>query len=227
MNTSLADTVLVVAAHPDDEVLGCGGAIAKHAASGDQVEILILAEGLKARSADADSGELQALHDSARKAAAVLGASAPEFAGFPDNKMDTAPLLDIVQRIEETIARLSPRTIYTHFANDLNVDHQLTARAVAAACRPLPQSSIKSIYAFETPSSTEWAPDDVFRPTRFVEISEDALARKLRALDCYTSEMRDFPHPRSSKAVEALARWRGATAGVEAAECFEIIRQLA
>ena len=221
----MSKDILVVAAHPDDEVLGCGGTIARHAAEGDNVHILILAEGATAR--DGSGGEeLTALRAAARNAAEVLGAEPPDFLGLPDNRLDRLPLLDVIKPIEAVVANVKPAVVYTHHGGDLNVDHRVVHQAVLTACRPLPDSPVRAIYAFETVSSTEWAsPDDEpFRPTRFVDITEQ-LERKLKALGAYGMEVRPAPHARSLENVSALATHRGAGAGLTAAEAFMVVRE--
>ena len=225
-------TALVVAAHPDDEVLGCGGTMARMADEGWDVSVLILAEGATSRAEKRDRGahasDLSALAESARRAAGILGATGVELADFPDNRMDGVELLDVVQRIEEVIAKVRPVRVLTHRLGDVNVDHTVVHHAVAAACRPLPASSVAEVLYFEVPSSTEWRfahATPAFAPNLFVDI-ESSLDRKLRALEAYASEMRPFPHPRSIQAVEHLARWRGATVGRRAAEAFEISRRV-
>ena len=213
--------VLVVAAHPDDEVLGCGGAVARHAALGDEVESLILAEGATARGTPAD--QCGALKDAARAAASVLGAAPPRFLELPDNRLDSLDLLDIIQRIEAVVEEVRPDMVLTHHGGDLNVDHRITHRAVLTACRPLPGGSITAIHCFETVSSSEWGAP--FNPTRFVDISA-VIDRKIAALECYAAEMRPFPHARSIQAVRALATVRGASVGRPAAEAFMTVRQV-
>lgn len=221
----------MIAGHPDDEVLGCGGTIARHVDQGDDVHILIMAEGATSRGSTRDAKawreELEALKNSSRAAADILGVRPPDFAQFPDNRMDGVELLDIVKPIEATIARIEPAIVYTQHGSDLNIDHAIVNRAVVTACRPIPGVSVEALYAFETPSSTEWgaarAPR-AFCPNRFVNIAPQ-LERKLSALRCYQSEMRPFPHARSYEAVEALAIHRGAACGFKAAEAFEIIRE--
>lgn len=219
--------ILVVAAHPDDEALGCGGTIAGHAADGDAVHILFLADGVAARdSADTDAVEQR--KEYARAAARILGAAETAFAGLPDNRMDTVALLDIVQVIENEIARLQPAIVYTHHGGDLNIDHRIAHQATLTACRPLPDAPVTAIYTFETLSSTEWGSQDshaAFQPNRFIDISAH-MDTKLAALDCYDGEMRPFPHPRSPEAVSALAQLRGSAAGVAAAEAFQIVREV-
>jgi N-acetylglucosamine malate deacetylase 1 len=224
-------TVLAVVAHPDDEVLGVGGTLARHAREGERVEVLILADGETARGGSAKGkgakAKIAARQGAARMAAKALGIRPPRFSDFPDNRLDSLDLIDVVKRIELVMAEIKPAIVYTHYAHDLNIDHRIVHQAVVTACRPMPGSSVQAIYAFETPSSTEWAaPSSLpqFAPVRFVNI-EQALPAKRAALKAYANEMREFPHPRSLEAIEALGRWRGATAGFRAAEAFEIVRE--
>ncbi len=221
---------MIVAAHPDDEVLGCGGTIARHTAEGAEVHVLFLADGVSARGAGrAPEEEISARQDAARRAAKVLGAETPRFTGLPDNRLDGLDLLDIVKAVEEVVAELRPAIVYTHHGGDLNVDHALVHRAVVTACRPLPESPVRALYAFETVSSTEWSSPEMgeaFRPNHFVDIGE-TLAHKLEALECYAQEIRPFPHARSREGVEALARLRGCSVGLEAAEAFLVVREIA
>jgi N-acetylglucosamine malate deacetylase 1 len=218
----MSETVLAVVAHPDDEVLGAGGTLARHAAKGDAVHIVFLADGVGARGEDKAAVERRV--KAARLAASALGAREPEFLGLPDNRLDRLELLDIVQPIENAIRKIAPHTIYTHHAGDLNIDHVLCHRAVLTACRPLPGATVLRIYAMEVASSTEWS-GDAFTPTHFVDIA-DTLQAKRHALEAYAEEMRPFPHARSYEAVDALAIWRGASAGLRAAEAFVVVREI-
>lgn len=216
--------ILAVAAHPDDEILGCGGALARHAAEGDEVHILIVAEGATSR-AEGSSADVRALQDAATSAAGVIGAESPRFLGLPDNRLDTMALLDIIQQIEAVVRETTPQIVYTHHGGDLNLDHRIVHQAVVTACRPLTGSTVRRLYAFEAPSSTEWSPSSIgaaFDPTHFVGIT-DFLTVKKTALECYEMEMRPFPHPRSAEAVTALAQIRGSHVGLAAAEAFEVI----
>lgn len=219
--------VLVIAAHPDDEVLGLGGTIARHARSGDNINVLIVAEGATSRP-DETQEDVSALRQAATQAAKVLGAQEPVFLCLPDNRLDSMDLLDVIQAIEKQAGIFKPDIVYTHHGGDLNLDHQIVHRAVITALRPLPDSPVKAIYGFETLSSTEWASPSVgpaFRPNRFVDVT-DTLADKIKALDCYEMEMRDFPHPRSTQAIKSLASLRGSHVGVTAAEAFEVILEI-
>lgn len=226
----MAKKILVVAAHPDDEVLGIGGTILRHAAEGDKVRILLLAEGVTSRADTRDAvtcrDALNELHANAQRVANALGAERTDFCNFPDNRMDSVTLLDVVKPIEHLIDAYRPDVVYTHHGGDVNVDHQRTHEAVVTACRSLPGQCVHELYFFETPSSTEWQmnrADRAFLPALYVDIAA-TLAKKLEVLHLYESEMRPYPHTRSYKAVEALARWRGATAGLAAAEAFEVGR---
>jgi|SRR5882757_4918510 LmbE family N-acetylglucosaminyl deacetylase len=225
------DSVLVVAAHPDDEVLGCGGTMARLANEGREVRIAILAEGMTSRypqRENADQKHLDHLHGNARQAAHEVGAKEVLLTKLPDNRLDTVPLLDVVKLVEELIAKFDPAVIYTHHPGDLNVDHGVVYRAVLTASRPLPGQRVREIYAFEVASSTEWAfqrLEPSFRPNVFVDISS-TLENKVAALACYDTETRKFPHPRSPEAVRAIAMRWGSVAGFPAAEAFELIRLL-
>lgn len=224
-------SLLVAAAHPDDEVLGCGGTIAKLADQGATIHVAFLADGVFSRASDrkAQQDELQSRRAAAQKACDILGVQSVSFGNFPDNRMDTVAMLDITQVVEELISKHQPNTVFTHHAGDLNIDHRRIHEAVVTACRPQRGHPVKTLLCFEVPSSTEWqlpgsAP--IFAPNWFVDIS-NTLVRKLAALGAYAAELRDWPHPRSRQGVEYLARWRGATVGVDAAEAFMLGRQLA
>ncbi len=206
--------VLVVAAHPDDEALGAGATLAKHVLAGDEVRILILGKGRPGAGSDT----------AAFAAADAIGARMT-LHDLPDNEFDTVPLLRIVKLVEEAIIEHQPGIVYTHHVGDLNVDHRRSHEAVLAACRPQGDCPVRQIIAFEVPSATEWGLAS-FRPTLFVDVSGEPWARKRKALACYRSEMRSFPHPRSPAAIGALAMWRGATAGVQMAEAFELVREI-
>jgi N-acetylglucosamine malate deacetylase 1 len=221
--------ILVIAAHPDDEVLGCGGTIAKHKKNGDHVSVLIMADGVNSREEKFQNESILARRTCAQKANNLLEVDELVFMSFPDNQMDTLPLLEIIKSIEIEIDRLAPDTVYTHSLSDLNIDHQVVHNATITACRPLPDQSVNQLLFFEIPSSTEWkisSSNNVFNPNWFSDISE-TLDLKLDALSLYKSEVREFPHPRSLDAVKSLAKWRGACAGLNAAEAFELGRMKA
>jgi N-acetylglucosamine malate deacetylase 1 len=227
-----SSTVLVIAAHPDDEVLGCGATIAKHVQRGDNVHIIILSEGATSRALVRDrkacQEELLVLNKAAIEASKVLGVNSICMLDFPDNRMDKCELLDVIKAVEKKIDQHHPDIVYTHHNGDVNIDHRRIHEATVTACRPVPGHSVKTLLFFEVASSTEWqtyssAPP--FVPNWFINV-EDTLSIKLKALEIYQSELRKWPHPRSIKAIEHLARWRGASVGFEAAEAFILGRNL-
>jgi len=223
----MSQSILIITAHPDDEVLGCGGTIARYTGQGVQARVIFLADGIAARDG-MDSEALQRRQSAARKAADCLGLQSVSFGKFPDNRLDTVDLLDIVKTVEGAIEQYQPDTVLTHHIGDVNIDHQRVHQAVVTACRPQQGYPVQTLLFFEVPSSTEWQPPGsapAFVPNWFVDISS-TLDCKLKALDAYSEELRAWPHPRSIQGIEALARWRGATVGVEAAEAFVLGRQL-
>lgn len=226
----MTNSVLVIAAHPDDEVLGCGGLMAKHASQGSEVHVAFLADGVGARGkASTTPDSIDNRRHAAVKACATLGAKPPVFGDFPDNRMDSVDLLDVVKEIEAHIERTRPQLLLTHHAGDVNIDHRVIHEASLAACRPLRGHSVKTLLFFEVASSTEWmtpgsAPP--FVPNWYEDVSQ-FLDRKLAAMAAYEVELRQWPHPRSLKGIDSLARWRGATIGAEAAEAFVLGRHLA
>lgn len=223
--------VLVVAAHPDDEVLGCGGTMARLSSEGHDVHILILGEGVTSRHADpseADQAELDALHKQAEEVGASLGAKSVSLAKLPDNRFDSVDLLDIVKIVEEHVDRLKPEVVYTQHGGDLNIDHVCTFRAVLTATRPMEGSPVKQVLAYRVASSTEWAFDQ-FEPTFREEVFSDissTLDKKIAAMQMYEGEARPFPHPRSPEALEAEAKHFGSIAGLKAAEVFSVVYQI-
>ncbi|MGO8755128.1 MAG: PIG-L deacetylase family protein [Gallionellaceae bacterium] len=223
---------LVIAAHPDDEVLGCGATIARLAAEGWAVHVLIVAEGSTSRNAVRDpamhEGKLSDLAKCAEAANRILGSASLKLNSLPDNRMDGVELLDIVKLVEAEIDRRKPCLVLTHHAGDVNIDHRVLHDAVIAACRPQPQHPVKNLLFFEVPSSTEWRPAAsgmYFAPNYYYDVTA-YLEKKLEALRAYAPEIRSFPHPRSIEATEHLARWRGATVGYHAAEAFMLGRSI-
>ena len=221
--------VLVIAAHPDDEVLGCGATVARLADEGNEVHIAILGEGITSRydvPTAAAPDELVRLRAAADAAAAILGAASSSIVGLPDNRFDTVALLEIVKHIESFVDRIRPEEVFVQHGGDLNIDHQLTYRATLAATRPQPGHPVREVHAFEVASSTEWAFQSfapVFHPNLFIDVSA-TIDRKIAAIAAYESEMRPFPHPRSPDALRAAAARWGAAVGVNAAEAFQTVR---
>jgi len=226
-NKNLNNSVLVVAAHPDDEILGVGGTILKHVKTGDRVSILVLGDGESSRPGAA-LADIKKREAQIKKAARALGALNIFIEKFPDNKFDSLSLLEIVKVIEKVINKVKPRVVYTHHAYDLNIDHCLTSQAVLTACRPQPNFCVKKILAFETLSSTEWQLKDqsnTFCPTEYIDISS-YIEKKIEIFKIYKGEVKKYPHPRSLMGVKILAQYRGMGVGYRYAEAFTVIRIL-
>ncbi len=218
-------TVLVVAAHPDDEVLGAGGTLAQHVDAGDEVHAVVVAEGASSRY---EPAMVDTLHECGRAAAEVVGLTSIRFESFPDQRLDRVPVIDLTQRLEEIVSRLRPDIVYTHFAHDANTDHGVVARCTWTACRPYTLPRLRLFAAFETPSSTEWMLPGIapgFTPTRFVDVAA-TIDRKLDAMECYKPELRDYPHPRSLRALQERAAYWGSHVGRAAAEPFVVLREV-
>lgn len=227
----MRNKVAVIAAHPDDEVLGCGGTIVRHVREGDEVHVLIMAEGITSRDIVRDResrrDELSVLAQSAQRANDILGTASLTINEFPDNRLDTIALLDLIKTVEVFLDSCQSQIVYTHHAGDVNIDHCRLHQAVVTACRSIPGQRVDTLLFFETASSTEWQTSEsapMFIPNWFVDIT-DTLSTKVEALRAYAQEMRPWPHARSVEALEHLARWRGATAGFHAAEAFILGRR--
>lgn len=230
----MKNKILVVAAHPDDEFLGCGGTLINHKIKGDEIGIQIMSEGSTSRDKKRNrlkrKKELKGLKTAAIKVSKKIKAKFIKFNSFPDNRMDSVDFLDVVKKVENTIKIFKPNIIYTHHPSDLNIDHSIVHRAVITAARPTPKSSIKKILMFEILSSTNWSTKFLkqkilFNPNYFIDIS-NTLNEKLRILKLYKSEIKNWPHSRSIKGIKSLANFRGSSVGVKAAEAFELVRSL-
>lgn len=225
--------LLVVAAHPDDEVLGCGGTIARFRDAGHDVRVVMLAEGVTARFDPSEFATPQVQEWSARRnanayrALAVLGVPSDQVfvEQRPCCRLDMVPQIDLVKQIERHIADFRPTDLFTHAAADTNVDHRMAHQAVLTAVRPLNRTFLETVAAFEVLSSTEWNSTVPFPATLFYDIGA-GIDRKVAALAAYDDEMMPAPHPRSETVLRALANFRGAQAGVAYAEAFSIIRQV-
>ncbi len=219
----------MVAAHPDDEVLGCGGTVARLTNDGCEVYTLILGTGISGRYENGDAekikSEIEELKKQTHAANETIGVKEVFFHDFPDNRFDTVALLDLVKVIEQVKDSIKPDIVFTHCAGDLNIDHQITYKAVLTATRPLPAETVREIYSFEVLSSTEWNYPLAFSPNVFFDVS-DTINLKLKALAEYKSELRELPHPRSLEAVGVNAKVWGTKTGVNCAEAFRAIRIL-
>jgi LmbE family N-acetylglucosaminyl deacetylase len=214
--------ILIIVAHPDDEVLGCGATIAKYTKNGNEVQVVFLADGFSSRLNDDNRDAV------AKQVAEILNCNQPIFLDFPDNQLDIIPLLEIVKKIEKVVGDFQPNIIYTHHFGDLNIDHQITHKAVMTACRPQPNFCVKEIYSFEILSATHWQSSSMgntFTPHYFVNIN-GFMSKKIEALQCYDNEMREAPHARSYESVKNLSRFRGSLVGIESAEAFCVERMI-
>ena len=217
--------ILIVAAHPDDEVLGCFGTVAKLIKDGYEAFVLILGEGKTSRDTDEENkkDELCTLNSEMKKAHDIIGIKKTFVYNFADNRFDSVDLLDIVKVVSEIKDKVQADIIFTHFENDLNIDHQITYKAVVTATRPMEDESVKEIYSFEILSSTEWNYPLSFNPDTFFDIS-DTIELKLQAMKKYKSELKEYPHPRSLEGIELNAKYNGMRVGKKHIEAFKSIR---
>jgi len=222
-------SILVISAHPDDEILGCGGTIARLVREGYDAYTLILGEGATSRDVERNvekrKNEICDLKKQAKDANKILGVKDVFFFDLPDNRFDTVPLLDIVKKVEGIKNRIKPDIIFTHYKNDLNIDHQIVYKAVLTATRPLEGETVKKIFSFEIPSSTEWNYPLSFSPDMFYDIV-DTIDLKMEALKAYIYELREYPHPRSLKGVQIINQFYGMRVGLKYAEAFKLVRSI-
>ncbi|MEM1689049.1 MAG: PIG-L deacetylase family protein [Candidatus Hadarchaeales archaeon] len=224
----MKNKILAIVAHPDDEILGCGGTLAKFAKQGWEVYVLSLSRGVTSRYESEEKSskkKISELEIQAREANKIIGTKRLFMLDFPDNMFDTIPLLKIVKSIEKIKNMIRPSFVFTHFREDLNIDHRITYEATITAMRPLPNETVKEILSFEIMSSTEWRYPTRFSPNVFVDIS-DTIDLKLHAMEAYKEELRTPPHPRSLETIKFNAAVWGSKVGLKFAEAFELIRKV-
>jgi LmbE family N-acetylglucosaminyl deacetylase len=214
--------ILVIAAHPDDEVLGCGGTLPLHVRNGDRVEVVIACESVSLRYGG--PGAMVDMNAQMHAAAKELGVHDVTLLGFEDQNLESIRLTKLITALEDMVDRIQPRVVYCQYGGDVNRDHQLLFKAALVACRPT-HPSIEGLFAFYTHSSTEWAYPRSFVPDTWVDIG-DTLEQKLAAMACYESELRDYPHPRSLKAIRSKAEATGSECCLAAAEAFMTVRRI-
>lgn len=219
--------ILVVAAHPDDEVLGCFGTVARLIKEGYEAYTLILGEGKTSRDEERrpeiKKNEIEILNTEIQKANNIIGIKKVFVEFFPDNRFDSVDLLDIIKVISRIKDEIKPDIIFTHYENDLNIDHQITYKAVITATRPMENESVKEIYSFEVLSSTEWKYPLSFSPDIFFDIS-DTIELKINSMREYASELCEYPHPRSLEGIELNAKYNGLRVGKKYVEVFKSVR---
>lgn len=226
--------VMVVVAHPDDELLGLGATL--HKLINDynvKTHVAILGEGITSRSHERDvdlwEKELAIHRENIENAQKAIGYHSTSIFDFPDNRFDTVALLDIIKVIEKEKATFQPEVIFTHHGGDLNIDHQRTFEAVITACRPMQEEKVKTIITFETPSGTEWRSSTDprhFLPNLFFSVSQANIEAKIKGMESYEFERREYPHPRSPEALKIQAQRWGITVGTDFAEAFCLVRSI-
>lgn len=224
--------VLVVAAHPDDEVLGMGGTLLKHHNEGDTISVMFMSDGVTGRDFIYDpvarSKEIQGRKEMAFQAGSLFGTQDITFLDLPNLRMDKEYLLELTKHIEKRVSEVEPDVVYTHFSSDTNVDHGVTHKACIVALRPVPGRKVASLRLFEICSSTEYSvlnSGNDFVPNLFVDITAFA-EQKFDLIRCYDYEMREFPHPRSERSIKARDTFRGTSVGIESAEAFIEARRI-
>lgn len=225
----IMERILIIAAHPDDEILGCGGVISKYISEGSAVKILFLGEGATCRYEDINSKQAK-LAVEERNSNAVLALQELEiddfeFVNLPCGRFDQLPILIINKTLERVINDFRPDTVFTHSEHDSNNDHRIVFRSTIMATRPCGEHIVKKLLSYEVPSSSEWCYTEAFRPNYFVSLTENDLEKKWSALEYYKDEMREYPFPRSRIGIKNLARQRGMQSGVAYAEAFLLIRE--
>lgn len=226
--------ILVIVAHPDDEIIGAGATMHRLINSYNcRIRAVILGEGITSRSDERNpdlwKSELDIHRSNIKSAQELIGYESVSIYDFPDNRFDTVPLLDLVKTIEKEKSEFEPEIIFTHHGGDVNIDHQRTFEAVITACRPMSHESVETIITFETMSGTEWrASSDPrhFIPNMFIEISNESLSAKIKAMESYEFEKREYPHPRSPQGLRVRAEMWGIANGKNLAEAFQIIRKM-
>lgn len=224
----MVNKVLVVAPHCDDEILGCGGVIAKHIAKGTKLYVVILTNGNIGAPELFPKEGTDKVRAEALKAHKVLGVTDTFFLDFPAPRLDSIPSYKLSLELNKLIKKLHIDTLYIPHRGDIHKDHRIAFEASLVAARPINNCPVKTIYAYETLSETEWAApfsDELFNPTVFENI-ENELVNKLEAFKCYETQIKEFPHSRSLRSIENLSNVRGATVGIENAEAFMLIRDI-
>ena len=216
--------LVVFAAHPDDEVLGCGGTI-KRLSKKFNVIVVFFTTGITSRSLKNEKKEINKLKQDCINSNKILGTKKTVFFELKDNQLDSYPRLFIIKKIENILKIYKPEIVFTHYYEDLNIDHQIVSYSTITACRPVKNKFLKKILFFETLSSTEWSIKRTFQPNYYYDI-ENFLSFKIKAMKMYKSEIQKAPQPRSVKAIESLAKLRGSEINKKYAEAFFLHRKI-
>ena len=220
--------ILVIAAHFDDEVYGCGGTIAKLVNEGHEIDVCVLTDSCSSQYKGHAHEMIAQKKAESEEVNKILGIKETHTFDYPDMQLDTVPHVELNKAIEQCVIEINPEVVYTHHGGDVNKDHRLVFESTMVAVRPMEDSSVKRVLCYEVPSSTEWAPptpSNMFAPNVFVDI-EDVVEKKIDAIKAYNSELREYPHPRSAENVINQAHLRGASVGLNAAESFMLIREI-
>ena len=225
------ERVLVIAAHPDDEVLGMGGTIAKYASRGNEVAVLIVTDGSTSQYRDDPKLKeiLRAKKAETSNCAAVLGVKHVFYGELPDMKLDVTPHIEINRVIENAIDDFQPTIVFTHFSGDVNEDHRRVYESTLVDCRPVSEQCVKRLFLYSVPSSTEWnvqTATNVFLPNWYEDIAGENAEKKYRAMECYKTELREYPHPRSIKYLRTADVAEGNRVGLLASESFILLRSI-
>ena len=223
------ERVLVIAAHPDDEVLGMGGTIAKYATRGYEVAVLIVTDGSTSQYRNDPKLQeiLRAKQAETTSCAAVLGIKHVFCGELPDMKLDVIPHIEINRVIEDAIKVFRPSIVFTHFNGDVNKDHRMVYESTLVACRPVSEQCVKRLFLYSVPSSTEWnvqTATNAFLPNWYEDIAGEYAEKKYRAMECYKTELREYPHPRSIQYLRTADAAEGNRVGLHAAESFILLR---
>ena len=225
------ERVLVIAAHPDDEVLGMGGTIAKYAEQGAEIALLIVTDGSTSQYKDDPNLEkiIEEKKAETKACANVLGIKHIFYGNLPDMKLDVTPHVEVNRVIEGVIDEFQPSIVFTHFVGDVNKDHQCVYASTLVACRPVSEQCVKKLFLYAVPSSTEWnvqTASTAFLPNWYEDISGAYAEKKYKGLECYTTELRDYPHPRSVQYLRTADTAEGNRVGLLAAESFILLRNV-
>lgn len=225
------ERVLIIAAHPDDEVLGMGGTIAKYAAAGAEVALLIVTDGSSAQYHESDdiAAIIEKKKQETKECARILGISSIYYGGLPDMKLDVTPHVMVNAAIEKVVNEFQPDVVYTHFYGDVNKDHQCVYESTLVACRPVTGQTVKKLFAYSVPSSTEWniqIERSAFMPNWYEDISGIYAEKKYDGFARYETELREYPHPRSIEYLRKADIAEGLRVGIGAAESFLLLRNI-